>query len=91
LGQHELLPASILEDRNALEEWILKRATLFTVIVFEGRGRKDRKEFDSLQQAIEHAVKTPRGMVYAATVSGRAVMVAPAQYTRALEIVGSEV
>lgn len=79
-------PASYVE----MEEWVIKRATKFSTVLTLGAGQKDRTDWPTLREAIDWARGNPRMMVYAATDSGRAVMIAPAQYSIALKIVGSE-
>lgn len=90
MSKKDVMPSTAPDNREAFEAWVIERATLFSVVLFKGRGRKERWEYPTLLAAVTAAADNPRKMVYAATESGRAVMIAPKDYSMALTIVGRE-
>ena len=90
MSTNELWPKEAIENRIGFEQWTIERATLFSTVKFLGRGKKDRKDWNTLAEAVAYARPDPQVMVYASMASGRSAMIAPKDYDQALTVVGRE-
>lgn len=90
MSTFDQLPDAMPADRDGYELWVVERAIEFSTVRFLGRGKKDRRDFKSLDAAIADATPDQRAMVYAATGSGRSTMIGRQHWTKALKVVGTK-
>lgn len=90
MAKTDMAPSSMPSSIAEMEDWVIERATLFSVAEKRGQGQTQRTDYPTLAAAIQNASGDPRKMVYAATEAGRAVMIGPKQYEHALQIVGTK-